>query len=247
MAVINRELFSAQDMSLTVFCGPSTNASGLIAASQANSGRVGINLSGTWAGTINFSASTDGVKFQAIAVTPFASGTNVSSATGNGNWFFDAQNFVAFRVYFTTKTSGNPIVTLAVANNDATWQDAFLASTTVYVNSQATSGANTLTQAAQTNRAWCCSFLQVSTNQRASWVTNPNLKIQDGSGGSTLFALDLMDVGSSGYIYDITLPLLDDGSGRRGIVGTVGNAMVITVASPGSGPKTNINAKFRAA
>ncbi len=247
MAVINRELFTAQDMSLTVFCGPSTNATGLIAAAQANAGRVGINISGTFAGTLTFYASADGVTFAPVGVTPFASGTNVSTATATGNWFFDAQNYVAFKVYFTSKTSGNPIVTLAVANNDATWQDAFLASTTIYVNSQAVAGVNTLTQALQANRAWCLSFLQVSTNQRASWVTNPNLKVVDGTGGSTLFALDLMDVGSSGYIYDITLPLLDDGTGRRGLVGTVGNAMIITVASGGSGVKTNINAKFRAA
>lgn len=247
MATINRQLFSAQDMQLTVYCGPANNGTGLVAAASPNAGRIGIGISGTWVGTITFKCSTDGINFQNATVTPNASGTGVQTATANGSWFIDAKNYVAFQVYFTSKTSGSPIVALAVANNDATWQDAFRVSTLLYVNSAATSAANTLTQAAITNQAWCLSFLQVSTNQRTSWLTNPNLQVQDGVAGSKLFAVDLYDVGSSGYIYDITLPLLDDGTGRRGIVGTVGNAMVITLASPGSGPKTNINAKFRAA
>jgi hypothetical protein len=77
------------------------------------------------------------------------------------------------------------------------------------------------------------------------WVTEPHLRIQDGAGGSFIFNMYLPDVGSSGNIWDINLPLLDDGTGRRGVVGTVGNAMIITVANAGC--KTNINAKFRAA
>ena len=149
------EVLNAQSMSLTIFCGGQSN--------------VGVRLFGTWTGTVSFKGSYDGVNFVALTMTPFASGTGVQSATANGNWFVQCGNvvsgttptgLVAVQVVFTTLTTGTVSVAMC-ASVDSTWQNAFLAASTIYVNSEAT-GTNTLTQAAQANRAWNLQELHVS-------------------------------------------------------------------------------------
>ncbi len=195
--------------------------------------RCGIGVTGTWVGTLKFYGSYDGVTFSQIGATPFASGTDVSSTTANGSWFVNVGNYLVVKVVFT-RTSGSAVVKL-VASDDSAYQEAFLTAATIYATSPATSGANTLTQAAQANRAWKLKKLVVSLNAQPAWLTSPNLQIVDGS--TTLWSFDLPPSGSSGVIYDVALP-------EDGIVGTPGNAMSIVMANPQNSAKSDINAEF---
>lgn len=221
MAARSQEALNATGMSLAIFCGGMSY--------------VGVRLAGTWVGTVSFYGSLDGVNFIPVACTPFASGTAVTTSTSNGNWFVAVQNFVVFKAVFT-RTSGTCTVYLA-ASQDQSYQDAFLAPTTLYTTSAATAAVNTLTQNAQTNRAWTLKTLDISINQTPSWLTSPNLQVLDGS--DVIWAEDLETVGSSGCRYSINLP-------EGGLTGTPGQAMSVVVANAGSGRTTRINAAFSA-
>lgn len=226
MATQIREVFTASGMSLTIFCGGMSY--------------VGVRIAGTWAGTLAFEASIDGVNFVPIYVTPFPSGTAVLTTTANGNWFLQVGNFIAFRVRQTTFTSGS--VTVAIATSqDSSYQDAYLGSSTVFVNSESSSGVNTLTQAAQANRAWTVNSLEISTSGPMWGGGQASVTIYDGSISGTVLNKQYLEeaTGSVGHRYDITLP-------AGGITGTPGNAMTIVCRIPGSSVTSEINAKFSA-
>lgn len=203
----------------------------------AGQSTVGIGISGTWVGTLAFYGSVDGISnFIPLSATPYPSGTAVSSVTTTGNWQVAVQGFSVIRVVFT-RTSGSATVIMS-ASNDASWQDAFLSTTSIYPNSAATAAVNTLTQAASTNRAWCLQALKISINKQPSFLTSPNVQILDGA--TVLWQFDLPQVGSAGIIYDIALP-------EGGITNTPGNSLGVVVANAGSGATSQINAKVRAA
>ena len=229
MAQLTREVLNADGMSLTAYVG-----------GQAN---VGFGVTGTWVGTVSFYGSVDGLNFFALSVTPFASGTAVNSTTANGNWFSAVKNLIAVRATFT-RTSGSVQVNIAPAN-DSSWQDAFLSQSTIFTSSSATSGTNTLTQAAQANRAWNLTFLEVSC-AGPGFGGNAKITIYDGTvAGTVLFADWLTSpVGSVGTVQKINLPVGADG--LPGLVNTPGNAMTIVITNPGSNA-TIINTKFQAA
>jgi hypothetical protein len=230
MATLTRQVLNAQGMKLNLFCGGMS--------------RVGINLSGTWTGTVSFKGSFDGVNFVALSVTPFASGTTVQSATGNGNWFVDVQNYLVIQVVFTTLTTGTATVTMASAV-DASWQEAFLSSTSVFINQAASNATNTVTVASQANRAWRCRTLTITIDKTATWASSPNFQITDGA-SSILWAGDLP---TTPGVYNVGLPA-DPGNvgiSGGGVVGTPGNPMSIITAASGSGTHCNINAELIAA
>ena len=225
MATQIREVFTQSGMSLAIFTGGMSY--------------VGIRLAGSWVGTLQFEASTDGLNFQVVSVTPFPGGTNVQTTTANGNWFFEVGNYVAFRVRQTTFTSGSVQVYIA-ASVDSSYQDAFLGASTVFVNHQST-GVNTLTQAAQANRAWTLQALEISTSGPSWDGGQAELTIYDGSASGTVLNKQYLEEasGSVGHRYDITLP-------AGGIVGTPGNAMTIVCRLPGTSVTSSINAKLSA-
>lgn len=230
-AAITREVLNADTMSLTIFCGGQST--------------VGIGLSGTWVGTASFYGSADGINFFAMSATPFASGTAVSSATANGNYFSPVKNLIAIKVVFT-RTSGSLQVILAAAV-DSSWQDAFLSASTIAVSSTTSGGNNTLTQAAQANRAWKCTFLEVSFAGVLIGAA-PRIDVYDGTiAGTTLYTAFLTGTtGSIGIVQKINLPT--DASGNPSLVNTPGNAMTVVVSGVPSVQQTStINAQFTAA
>lgn len=225
MATQIQQVLTADEMQLTIFCGGMSY--------------VGARLAGTWVGTVQFEASNDGVNFFSVSVTPFASGTDVSSATANGNWFTTVKSYVAFRVRISSYTSGSVIAYLATST-DAGYQNAFLASTSLSVNSSATSGTNTLTQAAQTNRAWRLKHLTVAL---AGPLGGASFRVQVFDGAITDSVLHQTylegNVASVGKEFEVTLP-------PDGITGTPGNAMTIRLLGAGNA-SSEINAQFSAA
>lgn len=75
-------------------------------------GGVGLQLTGTWTGTVSFEASIDGQTYVALNMVPSNSATAASSATGNGCWTANVAGFGVVRARFSTATSGTVLVTL---------------------------------------------------------------------------------------------------------------------------------------
>lgn len=76
---------------------------------------VGLQLSGTWTGTVQFEASMDnGATFIAIGGYPISGGvattTVATSATANGNWQFPVGGFTHFRVRASAAMTGTLVV-----------------------------------------------------------------------------------------------------------------------------------------
>lgn len=71
-----------------------------------------IVVSGTFTGTIQFEASTDGVNFVAIPGVPVAGGTSVSSATAPGTWSFGIAALGYMRARASAFASGTALVTI---------------------------------------------------------------------------------------------------------------------------------------
>lgn len=226
---MTKEILDATATSLTVFVGGSSN--------------VGIGLTGTWVGTVPFYGSTDGINFLPISLTPFPGGTAVNSATGNGNFFTQTLNYLAIKVVFT-RTSGSLAVSISSAITSA-WQDAFLAPSTIANSSSVSSGANTLTQAAQANRAWKLTFCEVSFGGNIVG-SSQRIDIYDGTiAGTRLYTAFLNNnVGSVGSVQKINLPT--DAAGNPALVGTPGNAMTIVVSGSNM-PASIINSNFSCA
>lgn len=223
---MTKEILDSTGMSLTVFVGGSSN--------------IGIGLTGTWVGTVSFFGSTDGINFSAISMTPFPSGTAVSSATANGNYFTPTLNYLAIKVVFT-RTSGSLAISISSSVTGA-WQEAFLAASSIANSSTVSSGANTLTQTAQANRAWKLTFCEVSFGGSIIG-SSQRIDIYDGTiAGTKLYTAFLSNnVGSVGSVQKINLPT--DAAGNPSLVGTPGNAMTIVV-SGSSLPQSVINTNF---
>lgn len=226
MANVIKELLNTQGMALPIYCGGMT--------------RVGIGVSGTWTGTITFEASNDGVRWVPVGVTPFASGTSVLTATANGNWQINVGDWVAVRARLSTLLTGSPVITLAAAI-DASWQDAYLASTSRYVTAEGGAGAaNTITQAAQANRAWRLRTCTVSFSTAPAAA----VKITVSDGASSVIWEEYAP-GSAGS-YGVKLPVDPDtpGVSGGGVVNTPGNSMVVTCAAPGGAVVAAVSCEF---
>lgn len=79
-------------------------------------GAVGLQVAGTWTGTITFEASIDGRTFVALNMVPSNSATPASTTTGSGAWTANVAGFTLVRARWSTTTSGAPEVTLLAAN-----------------------------------------------------------------------------------------------------------------------------------
>lgn len=230
-----RRAINASGDSLTLFTGGMS--------------RIGFGVTGTWAGTLTFFGSNDGVNFFKVGVLPFpvtAPLTQQNNTTANGNFEAFVNNLVAFKIGATTLTSGTALIQMA-ASNDTSYQDAFMASTSRAVSQSQSGGtANTLTIAAQANRAWRCRTLSVG------WSVAPaaavELTISDG-GSATLWDGYIPPTpATGGLIGTYLVPLPSDpgipGITGGGVVGTVGNSLVITLSAPGGSVVSKLNAEM---
>lgn len=232
MATLTREVLNADGMTLTMYVAGFTN--------------VGFGISGTWTGTVFFEQATidNPNEWIPLSSTPFASGTAVSSTTATGNWFaVPGPNIGLVRARFS-RTTGS-VQAIIAASLDSSYQDAFLSSTTIANSSSATSGTNTLTQAAQANRAWKLTFLEVSF-AGTGFGANAKITVYDGTvTGNVLFADWLTSpVGSVGTVQKINIPVGADG--LPSLVNTPGNAMTIVLTNAGN-TASIINSNFTSA
>lgn len=81
-----------------------------------SSGKVSVQLVGTFSGTITFEATCDGTNWVAAAMTPVgqppAYATAVTSATTTGIWSAPTNAYAGFRARCSTYSSGSPVITL---------------------------------------------------------------------------------------------------------------------------------------
>lgn len=99
---------SAQNITTTTCPG-----AGCIDVNTAGQGSIGIQVTGTWVGTITFQASLGTQPtstFVSLLVVPSASTTAVSTTTGNGAWSVAIAGYNQVRVVFTAYTSGTAVV-----------------------------------------------------------------------------------------------------------------------------------------
>jgi hypothetical protein len=83
-------------------------------------GTVHVGITGTWVGTISFTASTDGTNYYAITgVAIGGTGALVSSTTTNGNWRFTAPALADFKVSTTGLSSGTAVVYVRASQQNA--------------------------------------------------------------------------------------------------------------------------------
>lgn len=79
-------------------------------------GGVGVQISGTWAGTITFEATLDGANWVAFVMLPStsldATTDAVSSTTANGAWSAPNMAYQAVRARYSTDTSGTPTIAI---------------------------------------------------------------------------------------------------------------------------------------
>lgn len=99
---------------------PAKVVSGTIAANGASvvAGLVGmttlgIQISGTWSGTIAFQFSRDGSTQQSGLLLPDAGGAAVLNTTANGGWCGNVSAFVFFQAIATAWSSGTATITIA--------------------------------------------------------------------------------------------------------------------------------------
>lgn len=88
------------------------NAAATIMCEDADT--VGIQISGTFAGTLTFQASIDGTNWVTASVQPVGATTAttwVTTTTGTGLWTRDCGGIKQMRVQMTAYTSGTATVT----------------------------------------------------------------------------------------------------------------------------------------
>lgn len=73
---------------------------------------VGVQLSGTWTGTVQFEGSLNGTTYVSVKADPSGSGSWVSEATSNGIWGADVAALKFFRVRASALSSGTITVDL---------------------------------------------------------------------------------------------------------------------------------------
>ena len=105
-------------ISALVSAGTDRTATGSITAAQnveintQASGACGVQISGVWTGTVVFEATIDGVIWNPVLAVNSVTGSEVTSATANGNWIIACAGFQKVRVRGNVVTSGTATVFL---------------------------------------------------------------------------------------------------------------------------------------
>ena len=73
---------------------------------------VGVQVTGTWTGTLTFELSADGVNWVTAGAAAVATGTLATTTTGNGLWRIEVGGMGGVRVTATAAITGTAVVTL---------------------------------------------------------------------------------------------------------------------------------------
>ena len=173
------------------------------AGSDAKQGTVGIQVSGTWSGTITFQYSQDeGATWNNLLVFPLLNGqpfltSGTTTTTANGNWVASVPGITSVRSVMSTYSSGTAVVV----------QEQYLASMNFPVHA-----GNTMTFSGNVGTGTAQALWGVKNTQGVIWsIDAQNIGVNDNylqifctpdSGvnlGTTLPALSIPTNGSSGH------------------------------------------------
>lgn len=98
----------AQNISTTTCT--TTDHAGCIDLNVAGEGTIGIQITGTWSGTITFRSTVDNSTYTSFLVTSTTSGSSASTTTANGIWTASVAGLTTVRVVFTSYSSGTATV-----------------------------------------------------------------------------------------------------------------------------------------
>ena len=96
----------------TTLTGTACPGAGCALESVAGAGSVGVQVSGTFSGTVSFAVSNDDVTFSALTVYPTGSSTGVTSTTSAGLWTGTVAGYKRLKVYFSAFSTGSAVVTV---------------------------------------------------------------------------------------------------------------------------------------
>jgi hypothetical protein len=85
---------------------------GCVILNVTNAGAVGVQITGTWVGTVSFLGSVDRVNYSAVNCTPPNSTTAATTTTANGTWTCGIAGLGQVEIAFTAYTSGTAVVTV---------------------------------------------------------------------------------------------------------------------------------------
>lgn len=79
---------------------------------QFSNGAIGVQITGTFTGTLQFEMTIDGTNFVAVQTTNVTSGSTVTTATAAGIFRFEAVGALSVRMNATAWSSGTAVVTM---------------------------------------------------------------------------------------------------------------------------------------
>lgn len=83
-----------------------------VVVTGTGSGLVGVQITGTWTGTVAFEATTDSTTWFAVNGVASVSGAQVPTATANGQWRINSGGYASVRVRSSVVGTGTAVVTL---------------------------------------------------------------------------------------------------------------------------------------
>lgn len=83
-----------------------------LAYRQFSNGAIGVQVTGTWSGTLQFEMTIDGTNYVAVQATNVTTGSQATTLTANGIFRFEAVGAALVRLNATAWTSGTATVTL---------------------------------------------------------------------------------------------------------------------------------------
>jgi hypothetical protein len=88
---------------------------GCVTLKTSNYAGIGIQVTGSWSGTLAFQATTDGTNYVALNCSAANSTTAVTTTTANGLWKCGITGVGIVQVVFTSYASGTAVVTMQAA------------------------------------------------------------------------------------------------------------------------------------
>ncbi len=191
-------------------------------------GAFGMQVTGTFVGTLTVTASIDGSNFAAFPMAPIGGGSATSTMTSTGQWTQSAGGYAYVKIAFTAWTSGTAVVTRTTATAGGP------------ISASITGGDASASN--QTSGTQKTQIVDGSGNVIASTSNALNVAVTSGGSGTT----DTDDgtvAGGQSTGLGISLNQVWDGSNwKRQTIGTAGTAaaQVTTVQGIASGTPISV-------